>query len=78
MSAGNVYLVEVEERYSAKVAVRAENEDDAEERVNELINDGGLEPATIVNESAEGSIYSREIISVEKVVRLPKGVVVYE
>ena len=78
MPANKIYYVEVEERYLARVAISAECEYDAEERVNELINDGEIDPAKLVNESTEGSNYSREVISVEKAEGMPEDVMIYE
>ncbi len=78
MPANKIYYVEVEERYLARVAISAECEYDAEARVNELINDGEIDPAKLVNESTEGSNYSREVISVEKAEGMPEDVMIYE
>ena len=76
--AKKTYIVEIKESYTVRVAVRAEDEDDAYEKTDIFVNDGIIDPVRLV---LKGGDYSRDCDVVEKLNRgkaLPEGVNVFE
>lgn len=72
------YIVEIKESYTVRVALRAEDEDDAYEKADMFVNDGIIDPVKLV---LKGGDYSRDCYVVEKLNRgkaLPEGVDLFE
>ena len=71
--AKKTYIVEIKESYIIRVALRAEDEDDAYEKADMFVNDGIINPVKLV---LNGGDYSHDCYGVEKLNRgkaLPEG-----
>ena len=76
--AKKTYIVEIQETYTVRVAVGAEDEDDAYEKADTFVNDGIIDPVMLVLKEGD---YSRDCYVVEKLNRgksLPEGVSLFE
>lgn len=76
--AKKTYLVEIEETYTVRVAIRAEDEDSAYELADAFVNDGVIDPVELVLDDGN---YSRECHVIKKLKcseDLPEGVKTFE
>ena len=72
------YIVEIKETYTVRVAVKAEDEQDAYETAEVLVNDDVINPVELALDAGDYSRNCEVMRCLDKGETLPKGMKVFE